>query len=120
MNDESIFAEAINKAPGAERRAFLDEACDGDEALRQRVERLLEADDRTAGILERGLGGLTAPHEPPGERPGDRVGPLAGRLGAMALIEGVMRVTAHLVARQRIKLASLRHGFWVAVRHPCG
>ncbi len=40
-----------------------------------RVERLLEADDRTAGILERGPDGLIGPHEPPGERPGDRVGP---------------------------------------------
>ena len=39
------------------------------------IERLLEADDRTAGILERGPDGLTEPHEPPGERPGDRVGP---------------------------------------------
>jgi hypothetical protein len=75
MSDESIFAAALGKAPGPERRAFLDEACSGDEALRRRVERLLEADDRTAGILERGPDGLTDPHEPPGERPGDRVGP---------------------------------------------
>ena len=75
MSDESIFAAALGKAPGAKRRAFLDEACGGDEALRRRVERLLEADDRTAGILERGPAGLTDPHEPPGERSGDRVGP---------------------------------------------
>jgi serine/threonine protein kinase len=75
MSDESIFAEAINKAPGAERRAFLDGACAGDNDLRQRIERLLEADDRTAGILERSPDGFTAPHEPPGERPGDRIGP---------------------------------------------
>ena len=75
MSDESIFAAALGKAPGAERRAFLDGACGGDDALRRRVERLLEADDRTAGILERGPDGLTGPHEPPGERPGDRVGP---------------------------------------------
>ena len=54
MSDESIFAAAIGKAPGAERRAFLYGACGGDEGLRWRVERLLEADDRTAGILERG------------------------------------------------------------------
>ena len=75
MSDESIFAAALGKATGAERRAFLDEACGRDEALRRRVERLLEADDQTAGILERGPDGLTGPHEPPGERPGDRVGP---------------------------------------------
>jgi hypothetical protein len=79
MGDESIFAAALSKAPGAERRAFLDEACGGDEALRRRVERLLEADDRTAGILERGpdAGTTVAPGE--GEPPllPDRV--FAGR-----------------------------------------
>jgi WD40 repeat protein/serine/threonine protein kinase len=74
MNDESIFAAALGKASGAERRKFLDEACGGDETLRQRVERLLEADDRTAGVLERGPDGPTDPPRP-GERPGDRVGP---------------------------------------------
>ena len=74
MTDESIFAAALSKAPGAERCAFLDEACGSDHALRGRIERLLEADDRTAGILERGPDGLADPHEPPGERPGDLVG----------------------------------------------
>ena len=54
MSDESIFAAALGKAPGAERRAFLDGACGSDDALRRRIERLLEADGRTAGILERG------------------------------------------------------------------
>ena len=54
MSDESIFAAALSKAPGAERRAFLDGACGSDDALRRRIERLLEADDQTAGILERG------------------------------------------------------------------
>ncbi len=75
MDVESIFAAALSKAPGAERRAFLDGACGSDDAVRQRVERLLEADDRTAGILERSPDGLTAPHQPPGEQTGDRVGP---------------------------------------------
>jgi eukaryotic-like serine/threonine-protein kinase len=69
MSDESIFAAALSKAPGAERGAFLDEACGGDHALRRRVERLLEADDQTAGILERGpdAGPTDAPveDEPP-------------------------------------------------------
>ncbi len=63
MSDESIFAAALDKAPGAERRAFLDEACGDDSALRLRIERLLEADDQTAGILERGpdAGSIEAP-----------------------------------------------------------
>jgi hypothetical protein len=71
MSDESIFAAALGKAPGLERRAFLDGACGSDHDLRGRIERFLEADDRTAGILERSPDGFTAPHEPPG----DRVGP---------------------------------------------
>jgi serine/threonine protein kinase len=74
MSDESIFAAALGKATGAERRAFLDEACGGDKALRRRVERLLEADDHTAGILERGPDGPTDPPRS-GEQPGDRIGP---------------------------------------------
>jgi hypothetical protein len=32
MEGESIFAAALGKAPGAERQAFLDEACGGDKA----------------------------------------------------------------------------------------
>jgi hypothetical protein len=58
MDVESIFAAGLGKALGAERRAFLDGACGGDDALRRRIERLLEADDQTGGILERGRGYL--------------------------------------------------------------
>jgi serine/threonine protein kinase/tetratricopeptide (TPR) repeat protein len=54
MTEETIFAAALEKAAGAELQAFLDEACAGDAALRQRVERLLAADRQSAGILERG------------------------------------------------------------------
>ncbi len=54
MSDESIFAAALSKAPGAERGAFLDGACGGDDARRRRVERLLEADGQAGGILTRG------------------------------------------------------------------
>ncbi len=70
MDDESIFAGALGKPPGAERRAFLDGACGGDDTLRRRVERLLEADDRTGGILERG------PDAGPTEAPGEDEPPL--------------------------------------------
>jgi serine/threonine protein kinase/tetratricopeptide (TPR) repeat protein len=54
MNEESLFAAALQKASAAELQAYLDEACAGDAALRQRVERLLAADRRSGGILERG------------------------------------------------------------------
>ena len=111
MSDESIFAAALRKAPGAERRAFLDEACAGNEAQRQRVERLLDADDRTAGILERGPDGATTPHEPPGERPGDRVGPYKllqqigeGGMGAVYMAEQEQPV------RRRVALKIIKPG----------
>jgi serine/threonine protein kinase/tetratricopeptide (TPR) repeat protein len=54
MNEESLFAAALEKSAGTERQAFLDQACGGDTALRERVERLLAADQRDRGILERG------------------------------------------------------------------
>ena len=54
MSDESIFAAALSRPPGLERRAFLDGACGSDHDLRRRIERLLEADGQTGGILERG------------------------------------------------------------------
>ena len=46
MNEESLFAAALEKATAAERQAFLEEACAGDVALRRRVERLLAAHER--------------------------------------------------------------------------
>jgi eukaryotic-like serine/threonine-protein kinase len=40
---ESIFFTALDKRTTAERADYLDHACGGDDALRRRVERLLEA-----------------------------------------------------------------------------
>ena len=40
---ESIFFAALEKNGGAERAAYLDQACGGDSALRLRLERLLDA-----------------------------------------------------------------------------
>jgi len=51
MNEESLFVAALDK-PSAERRAFLDAACGDDRKLRERVEKLLIANERTHGILE--------------------------------------------------------------------
>jgi hypothetical protein len=66
MNEESLFAAALDKATAAERRAFLDGACGGDAALRQRLEQLLPS----RRIAEEGPGrwvlqkrGPAGPHE---------------------------------------------------------
>ena len=69
MQEESIFIEALEKADPAERAAFLDGACAGDEALRGRIERLLARhgqpdsflDARKAQLVElRFFAGLTS------------------------------------------------------------
>jgi serine/threonine protein kinase/WD40 repeat protein len=54
MNEESLFAAALEKSTAAERRAFLEEACAGDICLRQRMEQLLAADEHARGILDSG------------------------------------------------------------------
>jgi tetratricopeptide (TPR) repeat protein len=52
MTEETLFALAIEHPSGADREAFLDAACGGDAGLRDRVGRLLAADERSRGILE--------------------------------------------------------------------
>jgi serine/threonine protein kinase len=49
----AIFFAALEKATAAERAAYLDEACAGDDDLRRRVERLLAAQPQVGGFLER-------------------------------------------------------------------
>jgi eukaryotic-like serine/threonine-protein kinase len=50
-NPKDIFAEALRLANPAERQAYLDQACAGDQALRQEVESLLSAHDRAGDFL---------------------------------------------------------------------
>ena len=52
MNEETLFAAALEKSTPADRQAFLEKACAGDVALRRRVERLLAAHMETSGILD--------------------------------------------------------------------
>src|SRR4051794_21156878 len=56
MIEESLFAAVLDRTFAADRQAFLEEACAGDVALRERVERLLAADEETAGILDQQTG----------------------------------------------------------------
>src|SRR5262245_3757613 len=51
MTEEAIFAGALNKGTPAERAAYLDEACAGDAALRQRVETLLASHEAAGNFL---------------------------------------------------------------------
>ena len=52
MNEESLFVAALEQPTESERQAFLEGACAGNVALRQRVEQLLAAHLKTPGILD--------------------------------------------------------------------
>jgi WD40 repeat protein/tRNA A-37 threonylcarbamoyl transferase component Bud32 len=47
----AVFTEAAEIADSAARAAFLDSACQGDQSLRSRVERLLDADSHAGNFL---------------------------------------------------------------------
>jgi RIO-like serine/threonine protein kinase len=63
-----------------ERAEYLDKACAGDAALRQRVEELLKASEESSACLDDpsavspGPGGTGRPALSPAEKPGDRIG----------------------------------------------
>ncbi len=50
---ESIFFAALEKKSAAERAEYLDQACGGDTALSERVERLLESHPQVKDFLSR-------------------------------------------------------------------
>lgn len=69
--DDEIFAEALELPPAA-RAAFVARSCDGDPALRARVEALLAAHDRAGGFMvEPAVGNLLLAAE---EQLGDVIG----------------------------------------------
>ena len=51
-NEESIFAQALQRESDSERAAYLDRACGGEPGLRRAVEALLAAHQKAGGILE--------------------------------------------------------------------
>ncbi|MCX6925633.1 MAG: serine/threonine-protein kinase, partial [Verrucomicrobia bacterium] len=51
-NEEVLFWEALERAKGPEREAYLDQACAGNEALRRRLAALLQADASPDPFLE--------------------------------------------------------------------
>src|SRR5262245_17989422 len=53
MNERSIFLEALDQADPTQRSAYLDKACAGDAALRQRVEALLKTHAEAGGFLDK-------------------------------------------------------------------
>src|SRR5262249_52201860 len=76
VNEQTIFSEALERADPQERAAFLDQACQGVPALRERIERLLAQHEHAGGFLESAPVPFSATiDEPATERPGTVMGP---------------------------------------------
>jgi serine/threonine protein kinase len=76
VNEQTLFAEALERSDPHERAAFLVQACQGDPALRARIERLLAQHEHAGDFLQ------APPHaeqptvdEPASDRPGTVIGP---------------------------------------------
>jgi WD40 repeat protein/serine/threonine protein kinase len=78
----SVFTEAAEIADPAARAAFLDSACKGDQELRARVERLLEADSQAGNFLG---------DSDKGARFGVRAERIGERIGRYRLLESIGR-----------------------------
>src|SRR5215470_9317622 len=76
--EAELFRAALQREAGPARAAFLDEACAGDRALRERLEALVQAHESPAPFLEPIVEGgrpKTVRSElAPEERPGARIG----------------------------------------------
>jgi serine/threonine protein kinase len=74
---ESIYFRALERPSAAERAAYVAQACNGDEELRQQVERLLGAQSAAGSFLEQPAPGLdrSAVQSPIAEGPGSVIGP---------------------------------------------
>jgi len=78
-NREVAVLNAALELRPAERVAYLDEACAGDEALRRQVDALLQAHEQAGGFLETPPAGLDSKRTTKGnvsltEKPGDKIG----------------------------------------------
>src|ERR1017187_4765814 len=77
---EVAVFNAARRLPVGERVAYLDKACAGVAALRQRVEELLHASEEAGAFLESpavvppGVGGTIRLDPTPTEKPGDKIG----------------------------------------------
>ena len=74
---KTVFMEALGHESPEARRAYLDEACGGDDSLRDHVEEsLLEADAKEDSLLDRLAPDPASMIEQPiAERPGATIGP---------------------------------------------
>src|SRR5262245_44591008 len=70
----NLFAEALELKDSLERAGFLDRACGPNLELRQRIEKLLRADEEAHGFLSHPSQKPADAALPLLEKPGDRIG----------------------------------------------
>jgi serine/threonine protein kinase/Flp pilus assembly protein TadD len=75
LPEESLFAQALEIASATERAAFLDRACGENHALRNEVEALLRAHQRSGDLLDLPEQQPVTTDVPSHERPGTMLGP---------------------------------------------
>ena len=86
--EEVLFWEALERAKGPEREAYLDQACAGNEALRRRLAALLRADESPDPFLEPQVGdSLGQTTTPPA--PDFTVEEAGARIGRYKLLEKI-------------------------------
>jgi serine/threonine protein kinase/tetratricopeptide (TPR) repeat protein len=111
MNEHELFAAALEIDAPAERSAYLDRACGGDDALRARIEALLRAHQQAGSFLVAPpvAGTVTLEAPKPREGPGTVIGPYKllqtigeGGMGTVSMAEQTHPVR-RLVALKLIK-----------------
>jgi serine/threonine protein kinase len=76
MNEEEIFHQALARRLPVERAAYLEQACDGNAALRASIEALLRANVGASGFMDRPASSPLATVDVPlTESPGAVIGP---------------------------------------------
>jgi serine/threonine protein kinase len=112
VNEQTLFAEALERVDPRERAAFLDQACQGDPALRQRIDRLLALHQQAGAFLEAPAVALAATDtDTAAERPGTVIGSYklleeigAGGMGSVWMAEQTQPV------RRRVALKVIKAG----------
>jgi WD40 repeat protein/tRNA A-37 threonylcarbamoyl transferase component Bud32 len=84
MNEQAIFLAALDRDDPAERTAYLEEACGGDQTLRQRIEALLRSHQGAPSFLAMPAMAQVAAARPDGEAT-DALGPLPADTPTAAL-----------------------------------